>query len=88
MYLNITTKYFSDLISQLSFSDEKKVVRKIFTSARQSLHRLFDLNYLFFYEFFYLFGQLNGSDCFVIRANKPKHGPYHGPKCTLEVIMF
>ena len=88
MYLNITTKNFSDLISQLSFSDEKKVVRKIFTSARQLLHRLFDLNYLFFYEFFYLFGQLNGSDCFVIRANKPKYGSYHGPKGTLEVIMF
>ena len=35
MYLNITTEYFSDLISQLSLSDEKKVVRKIFTSAHQ-----------------------------------------------------
>ena len=42
----------------------------------------------FFNEFFDLFGQLNGSDCFVVRSIKPKHGPYHGPKGTLEVIMF
>ena len=88
MYLNIATEYFSDLISQLNLSDEKRVVRKIFTSAHQILYRFFDLNYLFFYECFDLFGQLNGTDCFAIRANKPKHGPYHGPKCTLEVIMF
>ena len=88
MYLNITTEYFSDLISQLSLSDEKKVVRETFTSAHQLLYRFFDLNYLFFYEFFDLFGQVNGSDCFVVRSIKPKHGPYHGPKGTLEVIMF
>ena len=88
MYLNITTEYFSDLISQLSLSHEKKVLRKIFTSAYQLLYRFFDLNYLFFYEFFDLFVQHNDSDCFVICANKPKHGPYHGPKGTLEAIMF
>ena len=33
MYLNIRTEYFLDLISQLNLSDEKKVVRKISTSA-------------------------------------------------------
>ena len=47
MYLNITAEYFSDLISQLSLSDEKK----IFTSAHQLLYRFFDLNYLFFMSF-------------------------------------
>ena len=51
MYLNITTEYFSDLISQLSLSDEKKVVRETFTSAHQLLYRYFDLNYLFFMSF-------------------------------------
>ena len=40
------------------------------------------------FECFDLFGQLNGTGCFAIRTNKPKHGPYHGPKCTLELIMF
>ena len=47
MYLNITAEYFSDLISQLSLSDEKKN----FTSAHQLLYRFFDLNYLFFMSF-------------------------------------
>ena len=54
MYLSITTEYFSDLISLLSLSDEKKIVRKIFPFAHLLLHTFFDLNYLFFYEFFYL----------------------------------
>ena len=73
MYLSITTEYFSDLISLLSLSDEKKIVRKIFTFAHLLLH-----------EFFDLFGQVNASECYV----KPKFGPYCGPKHSLEIIMF
>ena len=83
MYLNFITGYFSDLMLQLSLYDEKKVVRKIFTFADLLLYNFFD-----FFEFFYLFGQANVCDCYNIWKNKPKYGPYHGPKGTLEVIMF
>ena len=85
MYLNITTKYFSNLISQLSLSDEKRVIQKIFKFAHQLLHKFFDINY---FEIFDLFGQVNASDCYVICSNKPKYGPYHGPKGTLEIIIL
>ena len=51
MHLDITNEYFSDLISQLSLPDEKKVIRKTFTSAHQLLYRFFDLNYLFIMGF-------------------------------------
>ena len=88
MYLNTTTEYFLDLMSQLSLYDEKNVVRKIFTIAHPLLYNFFDLNYLFFYEFFDLFGQVNACDCYNIWKNKPKYGPFHGPKGTLEAIMF
>ena len=49
MYLNITTEYFSDLISQLSLSNEQKVVRKIFTFLHLLLYNFFDLIYLGFF---------------------------------------
>ena len=52
------------------------------------LHKLLDINYLFFYEFFDLFRQVNASDCFVICSDKPKFGPYCGTKGNLEIIMF
>ena len=51
MYLNITTKYFSDLISQLRLSDEKNVVRKIFSFPHLLLHKFLILIICFFYEF-------------------------------------
>ena len=82
-----STEYFSDLISQLSLPDEKKVVRKIFAFAHLLLHKFFDLNYLFFHEFFDLFGQVNTSDCYVICSNKPKYGPYHWTRGSLEIII-
>ena len=88
MYLNHTTKYFSDLIYQVSLSDERKIIKKIFLFAHQLLHKFFDTNYLCFCEFFDLLGQVNGSDCFIICSDKPKFGPYCGPKHSLEIIMF
>ena len=88
MHLNITTEYFSDLMSELSLVNEKKVVKKIFTGASLLLYKFFDLSYDFFYEFFYLFSQVNGTDCFINWSNKPKYGPYCGPKCKIDVIMF
>ena len=84
MHLNITTEYFSDLMSELSLVNEKKVVKKIFTGASLLLYKFFDLSY----EFFYLFSQVNGTDCFINWSNKPKYGPYCGPKCKIDVIMF
>ena len=43
---------------------------------------------MFFYAFFDLFDVVNLSQCYIINPNKPKFGPYDGPKCSLEVIMF
>ena len=51
MHLNITTEYFSDLMSQLSLSDERKIIKKIFTFAHLLLLKFFDVNYLFFMSF-------------------------------------
>ena len=70
MHLNHTIEHLSDLISQVSLSDEGKIIRKIFAFAHHLLHKIFDANYLFFYEFFDLLGQVNGSDC----SDKPKFG--------------
>ena len=33
---------------------------------------------IFFYEFFDLFSEVNGSDCYAMFLNKPKYGPYSG----------
>ena len=51
MYLNIATDFFSEIMSELSLVDEKKVVKKIFTGASLLLHKFFDLNYLFLMNF-------------------------------------
>ena len=66
MYLNITTDHFSEIMSDLSLADEKKVVNKIFSSASLLLHTFFGLNYLFFHELFDLFSHVNDSGCFNI----------------------
>ena len=88
MYLNITIDHFSEIMSDLSLADEKKVVKKIFSSASLLLYKFFGLNYLFFYEFFDLFSQVNCSNCFKICSNKSKYDPYCGPKFKLYIIMF
>ena len=88
MYLNYTVQHFSDLISQICLSDEGKIIRRIFWFALDLLHKLFDINYMSFYEFFDLFDEVNSSKCYVICSNKPKFGPYDGPKYSLEVLIF
>ena len=88
MYLNITIDHFSEIMSDLSLADEKKVVKKIFSSASLLLYKFFGLSYFFFYEFFDLFSQVNGSDCFNICSKKSKYGPYCGPKFKLDIIMI
>ena len=86
MYLNYT--HFSDLISQVSLSDEGKIIRKIFWFALDLLHKFFEINYLFLNELFDVFDEISSSQCYVVCSNKPKFGPYDGPKCSLEIIMF
>ena len=88
MYLNYTVQYFSYLISQISLPDEGKIIQRIFWFALDLLHKFLDINYMFFYEFFDLFDEANSSKCYVICSNKPKFGPYDGPKYSLAVIMF
>ena len=51
MYLNITIDHFSEIMSDLSLADEKKVVKKIFSGASLLLYKIFGLNYLFFMNF-------------------------------------
>ena len=67
---------------------KKKIINKIFKYAYNFLSKFFDVNHWFFYEFFDLFGKVNGSDCYDVYDNKPNYGPYHGPKSTLEVSFF
>ena len=88
MYLNITMKCFKPLISNISFIAKKKLIAKVVTAAQMLLFRFFDLNYDFFYEFFDLFSEVNGSDCYVMFLNKPKYGPYSGRKYSLQIITF
>ena len=56
MYLNYTVQHFSDLISQISLSNEGKTIRRIFW-----------FNYMFFYEFFDLFDKVNSSKCYLCK---------------------
>ena len=88
MYLNCTIDHFSDLISQLSLADERKLFLKKFWFPLNLLHEFFDINYLFFHEFFNVFDEVNFSQCYVVSSNKPKFGSYGPPICSLEVIMF
>ena len=88
MYLNCTIDHFSDLISQLSLADERKLFLKKFWFPLNLLHEFFDINYLFFHEFFNVFDEVNFSQCYVVSSNKPKFGSYGPPICSLEVIKF
>ena len=45
-------------MSDLSLPDERKFVKKIFTSASLLLYKFFDLNYLFFMSFLTCFVRL------------------------------
>ena len=87
MYLNYTIDYFSELISQVSLSDEKKIIQKIFWFALDLLHKFLDINY-FFYEFFNVFDEVNSSYCYLNSKNKPKFGPYGPPVHLIEIIRF
>ena len=86
--MNYTMGYFSEFISNISLSDEAKIIRKIFKFACDLLNNFFNVNHCFFYEFFDLFAKVNASDCYVIYNNKPKYGPYQGPRATLEFSFF
>ena len=88
MYLNYTIEYFSELISQVSLSDKGKIIRKIFWFALDLLHKFFEINYLFFYEFFNVFDEVNSSYCYLNSKNKPKFGPYGPPVHLIEIIRF
>ena len=61
MYSNYTVQHFSDLISQISLSDEGKIIRRIFWFALDLCHKFFDINYMFFCDFFDLFDEVNLS---------------------------
>ena len=88
MCLNYTIDHFSDLISQLSLADERKLFKNLFWFALNLLHEFLDIDYLFFYEFFNVFDEVNFSQCYVVSSKKPKFGSYGPPTCSLEVIMF
>ena len=51
MYLNIAIDDFSEIMPDLSLADEKKVAKKIFSSASLLLYKFFVLNCLFFMNF-------------------------------------
>ena len=70
------------------FDWQKNLIAKVVTAAQMLLFRFFDLNYDFFYEFFDLFSEVNGCDCYVMFSNKPKYGPHNGLKYNLQIDMF
>ena len=80
--------YLSGFISNISLPDESKIFRKNFEYAYDFLNNYFDVNHWLLYGFFYLFAKVNASDCYVVYNNKPKYGPYNGPKTTLEISFF
>ena len=80
--------FFSNLISNISLADEKKVVSKIITGGQMLLFRFFNLNYDFLNGFFDLFSEVNSSGCYVMFSNNPKYGSYSRRRYNLEVIMF
>ena len=51
MNLNIAIDHFSEIIPDLSLADEKKVAKKIFSSASLLLYKFFVLKCLFFMNF-------------------------------------
>ena len=75
MYLNYTIEYFSELISQVSLSDEGKIIQKSFWFALDLLHKFFEINCLL-------------SQCYANDKNKPKFGPYGPPVHLIEIIRF
>ena len=51
LYLNYIMEYFSEFISNVSLSDEKKIITKYFRFAYDFLHKFFDVNHWFFMSF-------------------------------------
>ena len=88
MYLNYTIEYFSELILQVSLSDEGKIIQKMFWFALDLLHKFFEINYLFSYEFFDVFDEVNSSQCYANDKNNPKFGPYGPPVCYIQILRF
>ena len=88
MYLNYTIEYFSELISQVSLFDKGKIIQKIFWFALDLLNKFFEISYLFLYEFFNVFDEVNSSQCYANDKNKLKFGPYGAPVHLIEIIRF
>ena len=88
IHLNITTEYFSDLISQLSLSDEQKVVKKTFTFPHLLLYIFFDLICFFMSFLMRLIRLMLATVMLFVQINQPKCGPYCGSNARLEIISF
>ena len=67
-------------------SDEEKIIRKMFLFALNLLQKFFDTNYLFFYEFFNVFDEVNSIYCYLNSKNKSKFGPYGPPVRLIEIV--
>ena len=86
MYLNYAMEHFSELILTIKLTDETFVVEQILKCAYDLLYDFFNASYLFFYEFFNVFPDVNLSYCYIIAANKPKFGPYN--RCNCYCLRF
>ena len=86
MYLNCTIKSFSNLLCQVSLSDERTIIQKIIKHALTFLGKFWhEANYKFFYEFFDMFDAVNSSACCRNFEGKPKFGPYNFGPYSLTV---
>ena len=89
MYLNYKSKTLSNLLCQVSLSDEKTMIIIILMSAQKILRMFwYETNYIFFYEFFDMFDTVNCNICYKNFDPKPKFGPYHYAPWSLTVSYF
>ena len=89
MYLNHTIKSLSNLLCQVSLSDEKTIITIIINHALIFLGKFWhQTNYKFFYKFFDVFDTVNSSACYKNFDAKPKFGPYHYARYSLTVSYF
>ena len=89
MYLNYTIKSLSNLLCQVSLSDEKTIITIIIKHALIFLRKFwYESNYKFFYEFFDMFDTVNSSACYKNLNTEPKFGPYCYAVYSLSVSYF
>ena len=89
MHLNCTGTRLSNLLCQVSLSDEKTIITIIIKHALIFLGKFsHETNYKFFHELFDMFDTVNCSACYKNFDAKPKFAPYHYALYSLTFSNF